>query len=758
MADQNPTSFHTCIASQKFLDMKKNIGGYISLALTIFAISTGVASARKANTTLELAPAKAAVHRLLATHAAQIELIALPESPGEHYRISGTTGHVRIAGNSSSALLAGLNTYLHRVAHVDIGWPGDSLALLPARLPAPASPIDGDAEVPNRFALNDTDDGYSNAYLDWDGWQRKIDLLALHGINEVFMPVGMEEVYRRTFADFGYSDAELRAWIPDPAHQPWWLLQNVSDLGAPVSSAVYAKRVAMGQKIVARLRELGITPVFPGYYGTAPSGFGQRYPKANLISQGDWGGLSRPDWLDPRESLFDQIAATFYRRQQELFGDTTLYKMDLLHEGGEAGDVPPKVAAQKVWQSLYSAHPHARWVLLGWESNPTTDEIEGASKEHLLIVDGLSDRMPELDRERQWLGAPYAFGSIPNFGGHQGMGANTGVWFERFPAWRSKPHSTLQGIAYLPEGTGTDPAAFALFTRLGWSPIPPDRLAWFRDYADDRYGGKDVHAEAAWYAMAQSAYAMMPMRLSESQDSLFAAAPNLKAQRATMYGPHAMRYDAARFAPALTELLQVAPALRETTAYQHDIVDVARQVLSNRSRALLPQIRAAYEGKDTKRFAQLTKEWLDDMVLMDRLLATDPDLLLGRWLAPARTAGADAGEGKRLAYQQLILLLHWSDNSNPADTLNDYANREYAGLMSGFYRARWQRYFAALTQALEHQMSPPVFDWVEDARAWARSDPHPATSPSGNPWLVASEVADRLGISPIPSNGRPRSP
>ena len=99
-----------------------------------------------------------------------------------------------VAGTSPGVLLTGVEIYLERVAHVSIGWPGDSLARLPAVLPSPPSRIERRAVVPDRYALNDTGDGYSNAYLDWPGWEHKIDLLALHGINEVFMPIGTEEV------------------------------------------------------------------------------------------------------------------------------------------------------------------------------------------------------------------------------------------------------------------------------------------------------------------------------------------------------------------------------------------------------------------------------------------------------------------------------------------------------------------------------------------------------------------------------------
>ncbi|WP_346949289.1 alpha-N-acetylglucosaminidase TIM-barrel domain-containing protein, partial [Dyella sp.] len=270
-----------------------------------------------AGAAFEVGPARAALQRLLPHHAQQIALVALPSGTEERYRIRGLAGHIEIAGTSPLALLAGAEAYLEHVPQVSIGWPGDSLDRLPATLPAPTHPIESHAVVPDRFALNDVDDGYSDAYLDWPGWEHKIDLLALRGINEVFVPVGAEEVYRRAFREFGHSDDELRAWIPAPAHQPWWLLQNMSGFGGPISAQLFAQRVALGRRIVERLHELGMQPVLPGYFGTVPPGFAAKQPGAALVPQGEWVGFQRPDWLDPRDAHFAKVAAAFYRHQRE---------------------------------------------------------------------------------------------------------------------------------------------------------------------------------------------------------------------------------------------------------------------------------------------------------------------------------------------------------------------------------------------------------------------------------------------------------
>jgi alpha-N-acetylglucosaminidase len=692
----------------------------------------------------DIAPARAALQRVLPRQQSQFELVALDQGQGgDHFEVHGTAGHIVVAGTSPAVLLTGVETYLQQVAQVSIGWPGDSLAHLPVSLPAPPSPIRRDAVVPDRFALNDVDDGYSDAYLDWPGWEHKLDLLALHGINEVFMPIGTEEVYRRTFRDFGYDDVQIRAWIPAPAHQPWWLLQNMSAFGGPVSPAQFARRTALAQKIVARLRELGMTPVFPGYFGTLPPKFAAKHPGVNVVPQGEWVGFTRPDWLDPREPLYAKISAAFYRHQRALFGDTSMYKMDLLHEGGRAGNVPVAAAAKQVMAALQAAHPGARWVMLGWQHNPQIAVVDALDHSKLLIVDGLSDRYDGIDREKDWHGAPYAFGSINNFGGHTTLGANAGVWLARFASWRGKHGSALRGIAWMPEGSGADPAAFALFTALAWQPQPVDAAAWFADYATYRYGGVDPHATAAWRILAQTAYAMPAGEWSEPQDSLFNARPSLDAGTAAHWSPAAMRYDAARFETAVCELLQVAPTRRDSSAYRYDLVDVTRQALSNRARVLLPQIKAAYEAKDVAHFRTLAAQWLDDMASLDRLLASDPHFLLGSWLAHART---DAFEAARQEYDQRAIVTHWGDRSG-ADRggLHDYANRELSGLVSGLYAPRWQRYFASLEQALSTNAAPQPIDWFAMEQAWSHAHDRLPTTAQGDAWQLAADVAKRLG-------------
>ncbi|MFD4914322.1 alpha-N-acetylglucosaminidase [Streptomyces virginiae] len=696
--------------------------------------------------TFDVAPARAALRRLLPRHWGQFTLVPdTTAAAADTFTVSGTPGAITVRGSTGATLLTGVGWYLQHVAGVDIGWPGDSIGMLPARLPAVPSPVTRGAQVPHRYALNDTDDGYSGPYRSFEEHQRQIDLMALHGINEVFVQVGAEYPYHRALQGFGYSAAELRQWIPGPGHQSWWLLQNLSDFGGPVTERLMRERAEVGGRIAEQLRGLGMTPVLPGYFGTVPPGFATRNPGAATVAQGDWAGFDRPDWLDPASPVFAKLAAAYYAEQRAVFGDSAMYRMSPLHEGGQTGSVDVGAAARAIQGALHAAHPGALWAVLGWQDDPTAELLAGVDTSKLLILDGLSDRYNRLDREARWGGAPYAMGTIYNFGGHTTVGANSSVWIERFGPWRDKANSALAGIAYLPEATGTNPAAFDLFTDLAWERGPIDQRAWFADFAARRYGRPDTAAAAAWEELRKGPYSTSSGLWSESQDSLFTARPSLTAAGAAYWSPRSMRYPAGSVRKALDHLLRVDPALRGSSAYRFDLVDTARQALANHSRVLLPKIKAAYEAEDLTRFRALTAEWQDGMRMLDAVTGSDPAFLLGTWLSGARSFGADRAEQDRYEYDARSLLSVWGRRStSEGGFLHDYANREWSGLISELYAPRWAHHFASLDEALVKKAAPREIDWHAFEAEWAaRTTRHP-NRPTGDPYRLAAQIAEAL--------------
>ncbi|MQT01911.1 alpha-N-acetylglucosaminidase [Streptomyces jumonjinensis] len=683
------------------------------------------------------APARAALRRLLPRHAEQFLLKPL-SGGAERFEVTGTTGRIEVAGTSPAVLLTGAHWYLKYRCRAHVSWSGSQLRL-PGKLPAPRAALARSATVPHRFVCNDTHDGYTGPYADWPRWERLLDVLALHGCNEVLVTPGQEAVYHRLLMDFGYSDAESRAWLPAPSHQPWWLLQNMSGYGGPLSPELLAKRTELGRRIVRRMRELGMRPVLPGYFGTVPEGFADRNPGARTIPQGSWNGLPRPDWLDPRSTVFPEVAAAFYRHQRTLFGAADSFKMDLLHEGGEAGDVPVAAAARAVETALRTARPGATWVILGWQANPSPALLDALDTSRVLIVDGLSDLDTVTDREREWRGTPYAFGTIPNFGGRTTIGANTDRWTARFTAWRDKPGSALAGTAYMPEAAERDPAALELFSELAWREERIDRDAWFREYARIRYGGPDPAAEDAFAALAATAYRLTSPD-GRPYDSLFLRRPSLTSAIATAYDP-------AVFDRAFASLLTADRRLRDSDAYRHDLTDLARQALANRSRTLQPALQTAYAEKDAETFRAVAALWLKLMRLADTVAGCHRAFQVGPWLADARRLATSPAEADGLERTARTLITTWGDRT-VAGHLSNYANRDWQGLIADVHLPQWERYLTELTAALEEERAPGSFDWYPDEEAWTLDRRAYPLRPTGDVRKVAQRVYETLAAAP----------
>lgn len=649
-------------------------------------------------------------------------------------------------------MLFGVNWYLKYVAHLHISTNGSQL-ILHGRLPLPQESVERVAEYPYRYALNENTDGYSSPYWNWNRWQREIDVLALSGINTILVERGTDAVLYQTFRDFGFSDREIRSWITQPAHQNWQLLGNMCCFDGPISRSLLDKRLRSARRIIARLRSLGITPVLPGFYGLVPAGMAAKYPAAHIVPQGIWNGLERPAWLDPRDPLFAKVASSFYRHQRALFGDTSIYDMNVFQEGGTAADVPIGAASQRIQAELLKAHPNALWMMLAWQNNPPPELLHAVNRDRLLVVDIEQGRIPRDTREKDFMNATFLYGGLWEFGGRSTLGANLYDYGVRLPEVAAKAKN-MKGIAVFPEGMDNNPFAFDLFTEMAWRSQPVDLSQWTAEYAERRYGVYDSHTVCAWQILLNTAYGSRADGVDShgerdaAQESLFNAQPGLSVVRASSWAPDQIRYKAQEFNQALTELLQASPAIRSTETYRYDLVDVARQVLANESRVLLPQIESAYKRGDQPRFQSLTREWLDLMELQDQLLFSNRSFLLGTWLSYVPAWASSSDEYTRLSYDARSILTTWGDRKAAEGGLHDYGNKDWAGLTGDYYQKRWKLYFETLDSAMRMHTEPEQIDWFAIGDKWNREKQRYPSQPHGDSYVIARRIAEHLGLSP----------
>jgi alpha-N-acetylglucosaminidase len=705
-------------------------------------------------------PAQEVLVRMMPALAPQFHLrLAAAAGGRDFFRISGTSGDIEVEGSTLSTLLYGVNTYLKEVAHLQVSTNGLQLGSTALRLPAPPQPIERPALYPWRYALNENVDGYTAPYWDQKRWQREIDILALSGINAVLIERGTDYVLYQTFRDAGYSDEAIRRWITQPAHQNWQLMGNMCCFDEPISLELLKKRAESAQQLIASLRSLGIAPVLPGYYGIVPADFAETHPGAHVIPQGEWNGFTRPGWLDPRDPQFATLAASFYRHQRELFGDAPIFDMNIFQEGGTSGDVPEAAGAKAVQDALEKSHPGAIWFMMAWQKEPTPELLSALDRSRILIADIEQGRVPRDTREKDFLGAPWLYGGLWEFGGRTTLGAPLYDYAVRLPDMAKRPGSKIRGIALFTEGLDTNPYAFDLYTEMAWHAEPVDLPGWTKAYARRRYGAEDEHAERAWQVLLKTAYGYHADGVQghgerdAPADSLFNAQPSLTAKHADLSAPDELRYKPDDLAPALTELLQVAPALRTTETYQYDLVDIARQVLANSAREMLPEIKAAYDSKDKNAFDRLASEFQERMRLEDRLLRTNEYFLLGRWLAYVPPWSSSSEESDRLNYDARSILTTWGDRKASEDGhLHEYGNKDWAGLVNDYYLPRWRMYFSSLHDSLASGQPPQPIDWYAFGDRWNHETKSYPAVPEGDAYQAATEIARRLKLMPNPSS------
>ncbi|MFB6520437.1 alpha-N-acetylglucosaminidase TIM-barrel domain-containing protein [Streptomyces sp. NPDC056401] len=684
----------------------------------------------------QIASARAAITRLAPSLAGQFNLNITPDPTGaETFTVEARRDRVGITATTVVALVSGFNWYLQNVAGGMVSRQGDTI---PATAPLPSAKVTKTAADRDRYIYNYCVNGYTSPYWQWPEWEREIDLLAARGVNMALVTTGTEFLWIDLFTQYGYTPEEIRRWICSLPLQPWQQMGNINSLGPTPTWTQLNDRLALGQRIVRRMRQLGITPVLPGYAGMVPAEFAARNSGAQVISQGRWVSWQRSDWLATDTPLYADMAAAYYRAQKNYFDISPVQAVDLWHEGGTPGPVDIAAASRGVQSALIEAFgPDYRWLLQAWGKNPRQETLDAVDQSRLTVLSLVSTQRPgrvPRYRDAQWLQ-----GTLADVGGRDGLFGSPANVLQMVPTTRKNPKTgNVRGTAITMEAVQNKELVQAAFSDITWESEPQDAAAWLNRHITARYGQPEPHALAAWQLLLQSCYAN-DEDWPAGPDSLFNANPSLTATKASPFAPSAFKYDKTMLWRALTELCAAAPALGTLDTYRHDLVDLARQVLVNRARDILPQANQAYQDRDLPAFQNAANEFLETLELTDQVLATHPSFLLEPWLKQAERWGSTRDEAATMRADAARFITTWGDR--PAYGVENYANRDWSGLLGTLYLQRWTRFFDAATTTLRNGTSAPKIDWFTFSAEWAANPPITSATPQGDPIQAALDVA-----------------
>ena len=190
---------------------------------------------------------------------------------------------IHVHATTISDMTAGIGWFLRHDCNITIGWPrgGGSTSIAQRevllnhylRQPDSRPPIEQHRQVPLNYLMNVCTHSYSLVWYSWTEWEAFIDWLALSGINMVLALTGQEEIQHRVYTKLGLSDVDIRHWFNGPAFLTWSRGQNEYGAGiaGPIPRSFLRDQFQLQkEKILPRLRSLGIVGQLPAFQGNVP--------------------------------------------------------------------------------------------------------------------------------------------------------------------------------------------------------------------------------------------------------------------------------------------------------------------------------------------------------------------------------------------------------------------------------------------------------------------------------------------------------
>jgi alpha-N-acetylglucosaminidase len=695
------------------------------------------------------APVYDLIKRILPAQADDFEIAFIPKAGvNDVFELQSRNGKIILRGNNGISIASALNFYLKNYAHCDISWNGTNLNL-PAVLPIVTGKVRHETPYKYRYYFNYCTFNYTMSWWNWDRWQWEIDWMALNGINMPLALTGQNSVWDRVYKRLGFTDGELSGFFSGPAYFNWFWMGNLDGWGGPLPQDFMAAHEALEKKILNRERSLGMTPILPAFTGHVPPSFKDRFPDAKL-KKVKWGGsVNDVCILDPGDPMFIRIGSEFMKEEIKTFGTDHLYSADTFNE-----NTPPtndssflSEVSKKIYRSMSAIDTQATWIMQGWlfVNNPAFWQpaqikalFNAVPGNKMIILDLWSETRPVWSRTEAYYGKPWIWCMLHNFGGSIGMfGRMDVVAAGPSKALHSKESGNLCGIGLTPEGIEQNPVMYELMLDNVWrdGEIPLD--SWLKGYARRRYGSVNEDAEKAWEILRNTVY--KGGGTEGAPESIITGRPTFN--KDSRWTKTELAYNPDDLLPAWTDLIRCSGQFKNSDGFQYDLADLTRQVLANYGNKLQQELAEAYRRKELDSFKLKSSHFLALLDDMDRLLATRKDFLLGKWINDARRWGTTGEEKDLYEKNARDLITLWG---NKDASLHEYACKQWAGMIKGFYKPRWAQFFQYASNMLAEngQMDDAHFDDQMKDWEWKWVNSHDTYTeiPEGDPVVIANEL------------------
>ena len=671
------------------------------------------------------------------------------ENPVDYFELSMKGDKILVRASNANSAAVGLNHYLKNYCLTTVSWDSRDPVELPSVLPAVEGTVGVQANCQDRFFLNYCTFGYTMPWWGWEEWERFIDWMALNGVTMPLAITGQEAVWQKVWMKHGLSDEQVRAYFSGPAHLPWHRMSNIDYWQGPLPQEWIDGQADLQKKILRRERELGMTPILPAFAGHVPKELADVYPSIDTSRVSYWGGFAdeyRCTFLAPMDSLYAEIQKDFLTVQTEMFGTDHVYGVDPFNEIDAPSWDPQTLAnmSAHIYESMTAVDPDAVWLQMGWlfYADPyhwTQENIEAflraVPQDKMILLDYYCEFIEIWKQTQEFYGQPYIWCYLGNFGGNTMMSGNFRTVSDRISDALENGGDNLVGMGSTLEGFGVNLFMYEYILDRAWNTgISDDQ--WIDVLADRRLGYADENVRKAWRTLCDEVYTE---HSKTGHATLTCAHPALEGNWHWTTKP-SLNYSVETLW-SIWDALLAADSDRDT--YRYDVVNVGRQVLGDMFLGVRDEFTEAYKAGNLdlmEEKAELMLAIIDDM---DRLVACHPEFSLKDWVDMARSFGNTPQEKDYYETNARTLVSVWGDSYH----LSDYASRAWAGMLSTFYKVRWEMF---LTEVMDSFKAGVPFDAKTfDARIWefenqwAQSSHHIEYPQPGDPVAVAKEIAQK---------------
>ncbi|KIJ08773.1 glycoside hydrolase family 89 protein [Paxillus involutus ATCC 200175] len=636
---------------------------------------------------------------------------------------------INIECTSISACARGLYTYLTEFGGVDIWWTGSRLDQLPSKLPSIGTPVTRSSLVKYRYFFNTVTFSYTTAFFSFSDWELLLDWMALRGVNLPLAWVGYEYILVEVFREAGLSDADISEFLSGPPFQAWNRFGNIQgSWGGNLPTQWLDDQFALQKQLIPRMVELGMTPVLPSFAGFVPPALSTLYPNASIIAGSQWGGfpttLTNDSFLEPFDPLFPTLQKSFIDKQTAAYGTVShIYTLDQYNENNPYSGDPSYLqnVTSATFAALRAADPEAIWLMQGWlffssETFWTTERVQAylggvPGNDSMIILDLYSEAQPQWERLSSYYGKQWVWCELHDYGGNMGFEGNfVNITAEPLRALLS-PGSSMVGMGLTPEGLEGNEIVYDVLLDQAWSPTAINRTAYVSSWVSRRYnvGHLPIAAVNAWQLLGSTVYSNQDPSSQATVKSILELAPALTGLvNRTVFQPTLVFYDTnTTIVPALHMLLeasQESKTLLSIPEFRYDLVDVTRQLLVNRFIDLYESLVATYSSPNSSASTveAAGKPLLHLLYDLDHLLLTDSHFLLANWINAAMSwSHGNATYSAYLEYTARNQITLWG----PDGEINDYASKQWGGLVAGYYAPRWEAFVQYLVDTKENGTS-----------------------------------------------------